>query len=363
MSEPDRKLTVALLTMPETTASALFGVYDLFSSVDRDWGFVTRGVPGESPFCPVTVAARADGFRMANGVHVRPDMDLDAAGVPDIVCIPELLVSPYEDLSGRYSREIAWLKACHAGGAYVGAACSGALLLAETGLLAGCDATTHWAYCDALERRYPDVRVHPRKALVTAGEGQRIVMAGGGSSWQDLALFLIARTVGLDRALQVAKVYLIDWHHVGQQPYALLTRHSQSEDALVARCQQWAAQHYNERYPVRAMTALSGLPERSFKRRFVKATGLTPMEYIQTLRLEEAKQCLEAGDEPVEAVAEAVGYEDASFFSRLFRRQVGLTPAQYRKRFGALRRVLAAQDGLPPAPSPGGQDGAPPAAG
>ena len=88
------------------------------------------------------------------------------------------------------------------------------------------------------------------------------------------------------------------------------------------------------------MTALSGLAERSFKRRFAKATGMTPIEYVQTLRLEEAKQILETTDMPVEAVANEVGYEDPSYFGRLFKRTVGLTPAQYRKRFGSLRKVL-----------------------
>lgn len=167
-------------------------------------------------------------------------------------------------------------------------------------------------------------------------------MVGGGSSWQDLALYLIARIAGLERALQVAKIYLIDWHHLGQQPYALLTRHSQTEDAVIARCQQWVAEHYDEHSPVREMVWISRLSERSFKRRFVKATGMAPLEYVHALRLEEAKQQLEAGDDPVEVIAEAVGYDGVSFFSRLFRRKVGLTPAQYRRRFGALRRILAA---------------------
>ena len=90
------------------------------------------------------------------------------------------------------------------------------------------------------------------------------------------------------------------------------------------------------------MVKRSGLADRTFKRRFAVATGLSPMEYVHTLRLEEAKQMLEAGDLPIEAVANEVGYEDASFFGRLFRRKVGLTPAQYRKRFGNLRRVLQA---------------------
>lgn len=88
------------------------------------------------------------------------------------------------------------------------------------------------------------------------------------------------------------------------------------------------------------MTELSGLPERSFVRRFSKAAGMAPLGYVHALRLEEAKQMLETGDLPVEAIANEVGYEDTSFFGRLFRRKVGLTPAQYRLRFGSLRRVL-----------------------
>ena len=88
------------------------------------------------------------------------------------------------------------------------------------------------------------------------------------------------------------------------------------------------------------MVRLSGLAERSFKRRFQQATGMSPLEYVHTLRLEEAKQMLESGDEPVEAIANEVGYEDAGFFSRLFRRKVKLTPAQYRKRFGAMRKAI-----------------------
>jgi transcriptional regulator GlxA family with amidase domain len=117
-------------------------------------------------------------------------------------------------------------------------------------------------------------------------------------------------------------------------------RAKQGHDALIAQCQEWAGTHYAEPSPVAAMTRLSGLPERSFVRRFGKATGLAPLDYIHALRLEEAKQMLEIEDLSVEAIANEVGYEDASFFGRLFRRKVGLTPAQYRRRFGSLRRAL-----------------------
>jgi transcriptional regulator GlxA family with amidase domain len=245
-------------------------------------------------------------------------------------------------LERRFTDEIAWLQHCYANGATLATACSGALLLAEAGLLAGQEATTHWAYCDILAQRYPGVTVRPQRALVVSGEGQRLVMAGGGTSWLDLALYLIARTAGIEHAMHAARINLIDWHTIGQQPFARLARSRQSEDAVIARCQTWIAEHYDEPAPVAAMVRLSGIAERSFKRRFLQATGMSPLEYVHTLRLEEAKQMLEATDEPVEAIANEVGYEDAGFFSRLFRRKVNLTPAQYRKRFGSMRRVLEA---------------------
>jgi transcriptional regulator GlxA family with amidase domain len=256
------------------------------------------------------------------------------------VCIPDIFVAPREPLAGRFEQEIEWLKHCYREGAIVAAACSGTLLLAEAGLLNNMDATTHWGYCDVLQERYPSIRVHPRRALVASGDEQRLVMAGGGTSWQDLTLFLIARLAGLKHAQQLARIYLIDWHQSGQQPYAMLARSRQVEDPVIGQCQQWIAEHYTAPSPVAAMAQLSGLQERSFKRRFQKATGLTPLQYVQTLRLEEAKHLLESGDQPVEAIAGEVGYEDTSFFCRLFRREVGLTATQYRRRFGALRKSL-----------------------
>jgi transcriptional regulator GlxA family with amidase domain len=153
-------------------------------------------------------------------------------------------------------------------------------------------------------------------------------------------LYLIARFVDIDIAMQVARINLIDWHSVGQQPFARLARSRQVSDGDIARCQTWIAHHYHEPSPVSAMVQQSGLAERSFKRRFQNATGMSPLEYVHTLRLEEAKQLLESSDNSVENIASEVGYEDAGFFSRLFRRQVSLTPAQYRKRFGSMRRAL-----------------------
>ena len=136
------------------------------------------------------------------------------------------------------------------------------MLLAETGLLDGHDATTHWAYCDALATRHPNVRVHPQRVVVTAGPDQRLVMGGGGSSWHDLSLYLIARVAGIECAMQTARVFLIDWHQTGQQPFASLARTRTTSDAAVSQAQVWIAQHYDTPSPVAGMLQASGLAER-----------------------------------------------------------------------------------------------------
>jgi transcriptional regulator GlxA family with amidase domain len=268
MSDAFRPVKIAILVLPETTASVVFGMYDLLISTGRDWGIVVEGRPGPELIRPLLASAQAAPFVCASGIRIDPQATLEACADADMVCVPELAVPPSEPLEGRFIPEIEWLRRWYARGATLATACSGAMLLAEAGLLDGYEATTHWAYCDVLRQRYPAVTVHPQRALVVSGEEQRLVMAGGGTSWLDLALYLIARFVNVEAAMQVARIKLIDWHNIEQQPFARLARSRQVNDAVIARCQTWIAEHYQEHSPVTAMIRLSGLAERSFKRRF-----------------------------------------------------------------------------------------------
>lgn len=336
---PKQLPRIAILALPEATASVTYGMFDLFCSAGRDWGLVTNGVPGD-PLVETEIVSRHEGpLEVANGAVIRPHRALGGRRY-DVVCVPELAIAPRAALDGQYDEEIAWIRRQFATGAIVATACSGAVLLAAAGLLDGLEATTHWAYCDALEQRYPTIRVHRDRALVASGVGQRLVMAGGGTTWFDLTLYLLSRVSSVEVAMQVARLNLIDWHDRGQEPYARLVGARQVEDAVIARCQEWIAKRPTVEAPVASMIRVSGLPERTFKRRFQKAAGMTPLEYVHGLRLERAKTLLETTDVTIEQIAERVGYEDAGFFSRLFRRSVGLTPVQYRRRFGALSRAV-----------------------
>lgn len=336
----DRPITVALLGTPAATASTIYGFYDALSSTRRDWQLLHGRPEAASPFCPLVVSADGLPFEAGNGVRVTPDASFADCPHPDVAVVSDLMIPPGEPVADLYDAEVAWLRGVFDAGGTLASACSGALLLARTGLLDGCDATSHWAYCDMLAREYPRTRWHPERGLIVAGPGHRIVMAGSGVVWHMLVLALIARFASPDDAMQVARINLLDLNSTSALAYASLTRGPRAADPLVARCQIWAAANYRSESPVAQMAALSGVPERTFKRRFTQATGMSPLEYIHTLRLEEAKQMFESTDLPVEAVAFEVGYQDASFFNRLFRRKVTLTPAQYRKRFGALGAQL-----------------------
>jgi len=335
----NRPITVALLAMPGVTAATLYGFHDCFSGVHRDWAML-HGRHAESPFRSVVVSRDGQPLEGANGVRIVPEASFASCGSPDVVCVTDIAVPPGEPLGAAYDAEVDWLRERHAQGSILASSCSGAMLLARTGLLEGLDATSHWAYCDALKRDYPGTRWFPERGLLFGGAGQRIVMAGSGIAWHQLVMALISRFAGAEAAMQVARINLIDWAATSPIAYASLRHGAQSSDPAVSAAQAWAAENYQHEAPVARMVAISGLAERTFKRRFMRATGMAPLDYVHHLRLEEAKQMLESGDASIESIAFEVGYRDASFFNRLFRRKVMMSPAQYRRRFGRLKSRL-----------------------
>jgi transcriptional regulator GlxA family with amidase domain len=190
------------------------------------------------------------------------------------------------------------------------------------------------------------------RLLVQTGQGHSIACSGGASSWQDLALLLVARYGGTAEAIRMSKLFLYQWHRDGQLPYASMVQNVKHGDATIARCQQWIAHNYDKADIVAEVVRQSGLPKRTFDRRFKAATGYSPLSYIQALRIEEAKHVLETTDIAVDSVARQVGYEDAASFRRLFRSLAGLNPRDYRRKMQPPQIVRALDgDGPPRAPA------------
>lgn len=335
-TDPDEPLEVLILAIPETAGSALYGMVDVLAATGTIWPTLLRSGEGRACFRVRIVSPDGVLFSCGNRIPVNPDCAVGDDPFAPILILPELWLGPDETVGGRHPGLIAWIRRCHERGATIYSACSGAVLLAETGLLDGCPATSHWGYADLFRRRFPKVRFDPAPSLVHADPEGRIVTAGGTTSWHDLALHLIARHRNPGEAMRIAKVYLLKTHGEGELPYTPLVRPQPHGDAVVKRTEAFLKDHFAEAEAIAAALAAAGIPERTLKRRFRTATGLPLIDYLQNLRIEHGKLLLETTDLPVEAISAAAGYADASFFRRLFRRRVGLTPGAYRRMFAAL---------------------------
>jgi len=345
---PDlQPLDTVIVAIPETAGSALYGMVDVLSVTGNVWQTLTRTAPLSPPFRVRVISMDRRRFTCGNGIPIEPAAAIDEIDRADIVILPELWLGPDEHLAGRYPALINWIRARYEAGASVYSACSGALMLAETGLLDGREATSHWGYQDLFKRRYPQVRFRPEPNLCFADPAGRIVTAGGTTSWHDLALHIISRHVSPGEALRIAKVYLLKWHDEGQLPYEPLLRLQPHTDAVVHDCERWLQAHFRQPGVVARVVGHARIPERTLKRRFKQATGLTLIDYVQNLRIEEAKRLLESSDQAADEICFAIGYEDPSFFRRLFKRRVGVAPARYRRVFQPIHC------GLPAAPRRG----------
>jgi transcriptional regulator GlxA family with amidase domain len=330
------KPLVAIVAAPESSPSILYGLYDVLLAVGVVYPDMTMGEPGEAMLDVRIVNATGKPFRCFGNVMVEPHASVDDMPRADVVIVCDMYSPIDAALRGRYPREISWLRRMHDGGALVTAVCSGALVLAEAGLLDGRECATHWAYRDLIREEYPKVKFSRNAMMNRTHEAEGIITAGGVTAWQDLALYLIARLCGRDHAVRIAKVYLLEGHDDGQLPFAAMSRRIQKSDAVVARCQAWLADNYACANPVTTMAQQSGLTLRTFARRFRAATGYLPMDYVHDLRIEEARQIIETDACGLDDVGYAVGYEDPTFFRRLFKRKTGLTPAAYRRKFVGL---------------------------
>ncbi|MGY2397576.1 GlxA family transcriptional regulator [Pseudomonas sp. SDO5271_S396] len=284
----------------------------------------------DSPPFEITVAS-LDGQAVNawGGQRLQVNTALAQVGRTDLVLVPGFLFTLKEALPA-FAAYGPWLREQHARGTVLASMCTATFLLAETGVLQGLRATTHWAFAEWFRRRYPGVNLDDGQILC---EENRVITCGGASAAMDLMLHLIRRFGSPELAQTCGKYLLIDNVRTEQSVYAMWSLPKSHGDGDILKVQHWLEQHFAKSLVIDDVAQRFGFGARNFKRRFKDATGLTPIAYLQTLRLERAKQMLESSRMTLESITYAVGYEDSNSFRRLFQQRVGMLPAAYRKKF------------------------------
>jgi transcriptional regulator GlxA family with amidase domain len=286
----------------------------------------------------------------ASGQIVHVDGPINPRAAADAIIVTGPFVSNLERFFARtdiLKPLLAALCSQHARGTLLASYCTGSFILAEAGLLDGGVATTHWAQAKAFAKRYPDVDLRVSEILT---EQNHILCSGAVTTSLNLALRIIEKLAGTDVAAATGKMMLIDTNHVSQSAYASMPEANTHADALVARAQRWMEKSLQQGFSLAELARHLAVSERTLNRRFKLATGQAPLQYLQSLRVAVAKRLLEGGAASVEVVAARVGYHDLSTFRRLFRREIGLSPRDYQRRFARPHgcRSRTAPPSLPP---------------
>ncbi|MEH6564152.1 MAG: helix-turn-helix domain-containing protein [Halopseudomonas sp.] len=318
---------VVILATDCTIASTVMHAKDFFYMASLNDGRL-RGL-GLTPSFTTLIAAPDE----------RPALSFSQDVFPTQACLeqtePQLIILPafwgnFDELLARYPGVLPWLRQAHARGALIGAVANGAFWAAAAGLLDYRDASTYWRYHDDFSKRFPLVNLQRDKHLTDAGS---VLCAAGISSGRDLFVHLaerlcapgVAQTVARDVFYEVQRNYTPGVIGFGGQ--------KMHQDLAILQIQQWLESNFAEKFRFEDVASRHGMSIRNFMRRFQQATGDKPLQYLQRLRIEMAKNLLSTSPLSIKTISYDVGYEDASFFARLFRQHTQQSPNQYRRQY------------------------------
>ncbi|HER20470.1 MAG TPA: helix-turn-helix domain-containing protein [Chromatiales bacterium] len=337
---------IGILFLNGGSASTAILPTEIFAGTGTVWNAL-RGDDAEERFEVTTASLDGEPVRVGPAIGLTPECAFDGLGDADLIFVPaggmelaDLIREGYciDSVVAANREVVPWLRRWNAEGKQIAGVCSGVALLAAAGLLDGRRATTHWAVAERYRRRFPAVDWQPEYLVTDAGD---VYCGGGINAAADLALYLVEKFCGREVAVKTAKSLLIEMPRTWQVAFAHLSVRCEHEDAPVRRAQEWLHAHYADDVRLEGLAAMVGMSGRNFARRFKQATGQSPLGYLHALRIATARRMLENGRRTVQEVMYECGYEDPIFFRKLFRRHTGLSPNEYRARFGQGRGALA----------------------
>jgi len=324
-------LDVTVVLLDDGLSSTAIMPLEIFHCAGRLWHDL-HGEPARAPFQVRAVSIDGRAVRIPYGISIEPRGSIADVERTDVAVVPtsglDLDLKLVEN-----SALLPWLRRQHAQGAYVAGMCMGAAYLAEAGLLDGRMATTHWAPCGDMARRWPQVDWRSDLFLT---EDHRLLCSGGVYAAADLSLYLVEKLAGHEVAVRTAKSLLLPMPRTHQAGYAMLPVSRPHDDAAIRDAEAFLQAHFRQDISTGTLADRANLGARTFVRRFKAATGRQPGAYLQALRMEAAKATLERDDRPIQSISSEVGYDDAAFFRALFKRSTGMTPAEYRAHFAPL---------------------------
>jgi len=326
-----RLLDVTVVVLEDGYASTAIAPIEIFHSAGVVWNWL-HGEPEQPRFRVRTASVNGRKVKAAGSLRLTPDGSLNDVRHTDII----LVAAPGWNELDRIAKAtplVPWLRKWHARGAYIAGACTGVAYLAESGILDGRQATTHWGVADIYRERYPKVRWQPEQFVT---EDSRLFCSGGVYASIDLSLYLVERFCGHEVALKVAKSLLLSMPRGRQSGYSVVHLSRPHSDEKIRRAEEYLQQHFDGDVSIEHLAERAGMGARNFIRRFKAATGRLPGAYLQTLRVAAAKELLETGTSSIQAVCSKIGYEDIGFFRNLFKRHTGMTPGEYRERFSQM---------------------------
>jgi transcriptional regulator GlxA family with amidase domain len=303
--------------------SCIKGSLDILTTADAHWKKM-----GNKPMMEICIAGFVTELKLDAGffsVHPVNIMEIEKT---DLLIIPA--VSYDDNLLKENEALITWIREQYKAGAEIATMCSGVFLLAATGLLEGKNCSTHWDVAANFRRLFPNVNLLSDK-LITAEKG--IYTNGGAYSFLNLILFLVEKYFDRETAIYCSKFFQIDIERASQSPFHIFQAQKNHGDELVCQAQTYIEQNLSKKISFEDLASKLATSRRNFDRRFIKATGNTPVEYLQRVKVEAAKSTLEKGRKNIFEVMYEVGYSDDKAFREVFRRITGVSPLDYRAKY------------------------------
>ena len=307
------------------TFACIVGACDIFKRANS-----FRKENGKEHLFKVELAGTSENAAIDDGLlTIRPEVNISAIRKTHLIIIPAIS-HDFEKLEKGNILIADWIREQYGGGAEVASMCSGAMILASTGLLDGKNCSIHWNVAGKLKKLFPEVIVKADK-LITDEHG--IYTNGGGYSFLNLILYLIEKYYDRETAIYCSKIYQIEIDRTMQSGFTIFTGQKSHDDEAVKQAQSYLEYHYQERISVEDLSQKFAIGRRNFDRRFIKATGNTPIEYLQRVKIESAKKTLETTRKTISQVMYEVGYSDVKAFREVFRKITGMSPIEYKNKY------------------------------